>query len=294
MREESSSSNDPCAICRGDDFTVGAITTCGHKFCKECIVQWLRSKHKCPLCKAYQTPGMVSEFNNGDQSTVKQKPLNTRLRAGPKRGWGVYSEIHDDKRRAIRDIQLDGPSYSSKVDTLVKHLTWLQEEDPGAKSIIFTQFRTFFKILEQALTEHRIGFATFARSGNKSLEIQRFKDDPSVECLLMDAKAHSSGLNLVNASHVFLCEPLLNTALELQAIARVDRIGQEHETTVWLYVVENTVEENIHTLSEQRRLAHMGEDKQKGKAKEAIEEGVEDSTWRQPTPASWNSLAGAD
>ncbi|KAH8167699.1 hypothetical protein CIB48_g516 [Xylaria polymorpha] len=295
MREESSSSNDPCAICRGDDFTVGAITTCGHKFCKECIVQWLRSKHKCPLCKAYQTPGMVSEFNNGDQSTVKQKPLNTRLRAGPKRGWGVYSEIHDDKRRAIRDIQLDGPSYSSKVDTLVKHLTWLQEEDPGAKSIIFTQFRTFFKILEQALTEHRIGFATFARSGNKSLEIQRFKDDPSVECLLMDAKAHSSGLNLVNASHVFLCEPLLNTALELQAIARVDRIGQEHETTVWLYVVENTVEENIHTLSEQRRLAHMGEDKQKGKAKEAIEEGVEDSTLeaansRELEQSSWSRL----
>ncbi|KAI0459789.1 SNF2 family N-terminal domain-containing protein [Xylaria acuta] len=295
MRDEGSSSNDPCAICGGDDFTVGAITTCGHKFCKECIVHWLRSKHKCPLCKAFQTPSMLSEFNNRDQAVAKQRSLGPRSRGGSKRGLGVYTDIHDDKRRAIQDIKLYGPSYSSKVDTLVKHLIWLQGEDPGAKSIIFTQFRTFFKILEQALTEYRIGFAAFTRYGNRSLEIQRFKDDPSVECLLMDAKAHSSGLNLVNASHVFLCEPLLNTALELQAIARVDRIGQEHETTVWLYVVENTVEENIHALSEQRRLAHIGEDNQKGKAKETAEEGLADlaleaANSRELEQSSWSRL----
>ncbi|KAI1754388.1 SNF2 family N-terminal domain-containing protein [Xylaria castorea] len=295
MREEGSSPNDPCAICRGDDFIVGAITTCGHKFCRECIVQWLRSKHKCPLCQAFQTPSMISEFNNRAQVVAKQLSLGPRSRAGFKQGWGVYLDIHDDKWCAIQDVALNGPSYSSKVDTLVKHLIWLQGEDPGAKSIIFTQFRNFFRILEQALTEHRIGFATFTRSGNRSLEIKRFKDDPSVECLLMDAKAHSSGLNLVNASHVFLCEPLLNTALELQAIARVDRIGQEHETTVWLYVVENTVEENIHALSDQRRLAHIGGDNQKGKAKETVDKGMEDSTLeaansRELERSSWSRL----
>ncbi|KAI0490708.1 SNF2 family N-terminal domain-containing protein [Xylaria cf. heliscus] len=294
MREDSSS-NDPCAICRGDDFNIGAITTCGHKFCKECIVQWLRSKHRCPLCKEHQTPNMLSEFNNKDQAVAKQRSLGRRSRVDSRREWGVYSDLHDNKRRAIQDVQLHGPSYSSKVDNLVKHLIWLRGEDPGAKSIIFTQFRAFFKILEQALTEHHIGFAAFTRYGNRSLEIQRFKDDPSVECLLMDAKAHSSGLNLVNASHVFLCEPLLNTALELQAIARVDRIGQEHETTVWLYVVQNTVEENIHTLSEQRRLAHIGEDEQKGKAKETTEEQLEALTLeaansRELEQSSWSHL----
>jgi E3 ubiquitin-protein ligase SHPRH len=90
-------------------------------------------------------------------------------------------------------------------------------------------------------------------------------------------------LNLVNASHVFLCEPLLNTALELQAIARVDRIGQQQETNVWLYLVDGTVEESIHQLSVKRRMEHIGQaiSKDKGKAKEltideVINEAVDD------------------
>lgn len=82
---------------------------------------------------------------------------------------------------------------------------------------------------------------------------------------LLHARAHSSGLNLVNASHVFLCEPLVNTAIELQAIARVDRIGQQHETTVWLYITAGTVEESIYNLSVKRRMQHIG-DTGKGKS----------------------------
>lgn len=78
-----------------------------------------------------------------------------------------------------------------------------------------------------------------------------------IECFLLHAKAHSSGLNLVNATHVFLCEPLINTAIELQAIARVHRIGQHRATTVWMYLVSGTVEEAIYDLSVSRRLSHI-------------------------------------
>jgi E3 ubiquitin-protein ligase SHPRH len=51
----------------------------------------------------------------------------------------------------------------------------------------------------------------------------------------------------------------LNTGLELQAIARVDRIGQHQETNVWLYLVDGTVEESIYQLSVKRRLEHIGQ-----------------------------------
>ncbi len=100
--------------------------------------------------------------------------------------------------------------------------------------------------------------------GYTSIEIrngtQRFVEDPSVEVFLLHAKADSSGLNLVNATHVILCEPLMNTALELQAIARVHRIGQLHPTTVWMYIVNGTVEETIYDISAKRRMAHMRSD----------------------------------
>lgn len=80
-----------------------------------------------------------------------------------------------------------------------------------------------------------------------------------MECFFIHAKAHSSGLNLVNATHVFLCEPLINTAIELQAIARVHRIGQHQPTTIWMYLVENTVERSIYEISVNRRIALIGQ-----------------------------------
>lgn len=74
----------------------------------------------------------------------------------------------------------------------------------------------------------------------------------------MHARGSSSGLTLVNATHVFLCEPLINTAIELQAIARVHRIGQHQATTVWVYVVEGTVEQSVYDISVERRMKHIG------------------------------------
>lgn len=64
---------------------------------------------------------------------------------------------------------------------------------------------------------------------------------------------------MVNATHIFLCEPLVNTAIELQAIARAHRIGQQCPTTVWMYLVSGTVEESIYDVSVCRRLTHIVE-----------------------------------
>lgn len=130
------------------------------------------------------------------------------------------------------------------------------------------RYRDFLTVLHNAFRRFRIGYASIDEPNG----ISRFKNDPAIECFLLHARAHSSGLNLVNASHVFLCEPLLNTALELQAIARVDRIGQRHETTVWLYLVSGTVEESIYNLSVRRRMEHMGHRSAKHKSKESTPE----------------------
>ena len=44
--------------------------------------------------------------------------------------------------------------------------------------------------------------------------------------LLLPVHSGANGLNLIEATHVLLAEPILNPAQELQAIGRVHRIGQ--------------------------------------------------------------------
>lgn len=47
---------------------------------------------------------------------------------------------------------------------------------------------------------------------------------------------------------VHLLEPVLRHSFELQAIGRVDRLGQKKETTVYCYATKDTVESRILAL----------------------------------------------
>jgi E3 ubiquitin-protein ligase SHPRH len=184
----------------------------------------------------------------------------------------IYSDISSSIMDEIKAIDLDG-SFGTKIDTLARHILWLRENDPGAKSIIFSQYRDFLSVLSEALTRFKIGHTSIGVAGG----IEKFRQDASVECFLLDAKSDSSGLNLVNATHVFLCEPLINTAIELQAIARVHRIGQQRPTTVYMYLIRDTVEEAIYDISVSRRLAHISRSRDSASSSTAVS--------RLPTPA---------
>ncbi|KAI0379929.1 SNF2 family N-terminal domain-containing protein [Hypomontagnella monticulosa] len=277
LKEKGQNTVETCVICQST-FTQGVLTVCGHQFCKECIMSWFKMSRTCPVCKKYLSHNMLHDitlkkqklkFHQEHPHDQSQLPGEASSPSKSKK-FGIYSEFGSEKLEAIKSIDLHGPSFGTKIDMIAQQLMWLRVEDPGAKSVIFSQFGGFLDILSRAFDQYSIGYSSFKmRDG-----IKKFKEDPAIECFLMDARAHASGLNLVNASHVILCEPVLNTALELQAIARVDRIGQEHETTVWLYLIDGTVEESIYNLSVQRRLEHLGKNTQdpKGKSKEPTPE----------------------
>lgn len=271
-----------CVICQCP-FELGVLTVCGHQYCKECIRLWLSQRRTCPVCKrrlslvdfhqiTYKPQELRAQEEQPHQPESPSQAESDRETPSSVSAGSIYSDISASIMDEIKAIDLEG-SFGTKIDTLARHILWLRENDPGAKSIIFSQYRDFLSVLSNALTVFKIGHTSIGVAGG----IEKFRQDGSVECFLLDAKSDSSGLNLVNATHVFLCEPLINTAIELQAIARVHRIGQQRPTTVYMYLIIDTVEEAIYDISVGRRLAHISRGRDSTSSSNAVS--------RLPTPA---------
>ncbi|CAN0408089.1 unnamed protein product [Laminaria digitata] len=77
------------------------------------------------------------------------------------------------------------------------------------------------------------------------LALAAFRADDGPRALMLPVKTGAHGLNLVEANHVFILEPLLNAAVEAQAVNRVHRGGQRRPTTIHRLVVLGTIEEDI-------------------------------------------------
>ena len=87
----------------------------------------------------------------------------------------IYSNIRDSTLNQIKNIEING-SFGTKIDTLARHMLWIREHDPGAKSIVFSQFKDFLDVLAKAFAQFKIGFTGIDRKDGT----QHFKNDPSV------------------------------------------------------------------------------------------------------------------
>jgi hypothetical protein len=77
-----------------------------------------------------------------------------------------------------------------------------------------------------------------------------FESDNSVRVIIMNIRLAAFGLNVVQASRIFIVEPILDKSIEMQAIKRAHRIGQKNEVSVEKLICEETLDELIHLESE--------------------------------------------
>lgn len=236
-------SDNICVICQ-EEIVLGSLTVCGHKFCTNCITKWYELRGSCPLCKHWLGPNDMIRFRAADVHSLRPEIQDLSNK--------IYAQIPTSMFNQILAYPIER-SYGSKIDMITRHAQYLRNEDPTAQIVIFSQWAPILRALLNSLHENGLLTATISDGASE------FRNDPRIACFLLHAKSDAAGLTLVNATHVFLCEPLLNTALELQAISRIHRIGQTNPTTVWLFSVENTVEQAILSLTCSRRVRQIEE-----------------------------------
>ncbi|XP_029716556.2 E3 ubiquitin-protein ligase SHPRH [Aedes albopictus] len=211
---------DVCPICQYTPKDKYAVLQCGHHFCVACAPEILRMARNhgniisCVVCRHRQ------------------------------RVPDIYYVTCSQLGSSEEAITVRG-NFSSKIVKIVETILQLKHQEPDVKIIIFSHWDPILTMLARALDQNDITYRAKTTKFYKGIE--EFKDyRNAVTCMLLPLKYGSKGLNLTEATHVFLVEPILNPGEELQAVGRVHRIGQTKPTFVHRFIVQKTIEETIH------------------------------------------------
>jgi len=262
---ETDEDDECCILCRCD-FVRGYITPCAHVFCEPCMNAWTGKKggKTCPVCRVIIQPDQLQRFTvEGQQKDVPPPPMLNGNEPAPKIRREIrYNKIDPELFEDIQTMESFG-SYGSKIQALVRHLLFLQATEPGAKSIVFSAWADSLHIIEHALQNNKIPCLRIDQSRGQSAA-KRFRSDPDILVLLLHGERENAGLNVTCASRVFLVESVVHHGFEVQAIARIDRMGQTKPTEVYCYYAEETVEKNILDLAARQGLSLYTQDNSAG------------------------------
>lgn len=117
---------------------------------------------------------------------------------------------------------------SKKMETLFHMLS----EHPKEKAIIFCQFMGEMDYIVSHITTPCFRIDGSVPKERRIEEIDSFKKGPPGSVFVIQIKAGGQGLNLQEATRVYITSPAWNPATELQAIARSHRTGQVHPVHV--------------------------------------------------------------
>ncbi|KAF3763229.1 hypothetical protein M406DRAFT_243045, partial [Cryphonectria parasitica EP155] len=113
-------------------------------------------------------------------------------------------------------------------------------------SIVFSYWKSTLNLLAHVLSSHSVSYCQVdgdTSYADRSTRLQMFKENDSLQVLLLTMETGAVGLNLTVASRIHIVEPQWNPSVEEQAIARAVRMGQKREVVIFRYVLQNTVEQ---------------------------------------------------
>jgi len=200
-----------------------------------------------------QSQQTVSDiFHQGTQNTHQMELIECLLRVRQVMAWPqLYLDGMATKQGVDPKPWTGG---SAKMDALIEAI----QGHPSEKALVFGQFMGEMDEIQNRLVA--LGVPVFRIDGSidterRSQRIEAFRASTSspAPVFLIQIKAGGVGLNLQEATRVYITTPAWNPATELQAIARAHRNGQTQKVHVIKLIYKGTealpsIEESIMAL----------------------------------------------
>lgn len=150
------------------------------------------------------------------------------------------------KQETARNVT-DSAKTAFLMDELLPELI-----EEGRRILIFSQFTEMLALIEARLKKDGTRYVKLTGSTkDRETPIQEFQAG-KVPVFLISLKAGGAGINLTTADTVIHYDPWWNPAAEAQASDRAHRIGQKNPVFVHKLICENTIEERILKMQQQK------------------------------------------
>ncbi|WP_294402329.1 DEAD/DEAH box helicase [uncultured Clostridium sp.] len=159
-------------------------------------------------------------------------------------------------RQLCLDPSLISGEYTGESCKINKVLEIIKNAQSKKKILLFSQFTTVLKKLASILEDRNIEYCYLdgsISSAERMKIVDQFNNNEEKRVFLISLKAGGSGLNLASANMVIHFDPWWNPSIEDQATDRAHRIGQTKDVQVIKLIAENTIEEKILLLQEDKR-----------------------------------------
>jgi superfamily II DNA or RNA helicase len=172
-------------------------------------------------------------------------------------------ELLSDEIAVLKKLLAIPVKAERKIDRLCELLEQIDKETPGAKVLIFTEYRRTQEFLQEQLESWYGAGSVVLINGDMELEgktpeadskrrSQRlFRDDPSVR-FLVSTEAGGEGINLQWCYIVVNYDLPWNPMRYEQRVGRVYRYGQEKVVQIYNLRAKDTIEDTVRSYFDQR------------------------------------------
>lgn len=186
------------------------------------LPELIESKEWCTLSKA-------------EELVYEQAVLEKRYTEARRVSWNV--ENINDSSKATRMMEI---IEEARAD--------------GRKIIVFSFFLDTIRKVTELLGSQCYGPINGSISPQRRQEIiDEFDKAPAGVVLAAQIQAGGTGLNIQSASVVIICEPQFKPSIENQAVSRAYRMGQTRNVLVYRLLCDDTVDEKITDMLENKQ-----------------------------------------